>query len=133
MYGAAGARRLPHINPSEDQGRPAILQAALHGLCPRCGAQTVFDGPVDFHPKCSACAFDLSRGEASGRFAAIITLLCAALLSGLALAIDEIAHPPLWLQLLIWVPLTVASVIFGVRFSKAALLALRYAKAQQKD
>lgn len=108
------------------------MQAALHGLCPRCGAQTVFDGPAAFHPRCSACSYDFASREGGGRFAAMITLFCAALLTGLAMAIDEIARPPLWLQLLLWVPLTMAGVIFGVRFSKAALLALRYAKAQQK-
>lgn len=132
MSGAAGARRLPRTKLSHQQSAPGILQAALHGLCPRCGAQTVFDGPVIFHLTCSACACDFARREGGGRFAAIITFLCAALLTALAMLVDEIADPPLWLQALIWAPLTMAGVIFGVRFAKAALLALRFAKAQQE-
>ncbi|HET6537692.1 MAG TPA: DUF983 domain-containing protein [Sphingopyxis sp.] len=131
MYGAAGAHRLPRTKECE-YGQPGFFSAAHHGLCPRCGAQSVFEGLVHFHPRCAGCGLDFSRSEAGGRFAAIITFLFAALLIGLAMALDEMADPPLWLQLAIWAPLTAVGVIYVVRFSKAGLLMLRYMKAQQR-
>lgn len=129
MFGAAGERRLPRTK-EEHWVEPPIMQAALHGLCPRCGAQSVFDGVADFHPKCANCEYALAEKEAGGRFAAFVTLLFAMLLMGLSAIVAEIGKPPFWLQLLIWVPITIVGVIGTVRFAKAGLLALRYAKAK---
>lgn len=129
MFGVAGARRLPHIN-SLGHEPPTIGRAALHGLCPRCGAQTVFEEIVRFQPRCTACRLDFSGYEAGGRFAALVTFFVVILLTTASVVVDSALNPPFWLQILLWVPLTMASVIFCVRCAKSGWLALRYAKAQ---
>ncbi len=62
MSGVAGAHRSPRTKlPDSEQhqkGQPPVWRAALFGLCPECGAPTLFDGPTKFAPRCRACGLD---------------------------------------------------------------------------
>ncbi len=127
MSGAAGARRSPRTKlPDTDsiaKGQPPVWRAALFGLCPECGAKTLFDGPVKFHVRCGACRLDYGRYNVGDGPAAFLTLIIGALLVALALALDAAVQPPLWVHVLLWVPLTAAAVVYGLRVAKGALLA----------
>ena len=127
MSGAAGARRSPRTKlPTGDKiqkGQPPVWRAALFGLCPECGAQSLFNGPVQFHAKCAACGLDYGRYNVGDGPAAFLTLIIGALLVALALAFDAVVRPPLWVHVLLWVPLTAAAVVYGLRVAKGALLA----------
>jgi uncharacterized protein (DUF983 family) len=50
-------------------------------------------------------------------------MIIGALLIVAALLLDFALNPPLWVHVILWVPLTVAAVIYGLRLAKAALLA----------
>jgi len=107
-------------------GQPGIVPAALFGLCPRCGARTLFDGVAQFAPRCRACALDLSRFNVGDGPAAFVTMLVGAVIVGLAMWLEVSWHPPFWVHVVLWVPLTVAAVIWGLRAGKGALLAAEY-------
>lgn len=132
MFGVAGERRLPRTKQHRQES-PTIKAAALNALCPRCGAQSVFEDMVRFQLRCSSCHLDLAQYEAGGRFAAFVTVLAVAVLTAASILVDEALGLPFWAQILIWVPLTMASVIYAVRLGKSTWLALRYAKAQLPD
>lgn len=127
MSGAAGARRSPRTKlPAGDniqKGQPPVWRAALFGLCPECGAPSLFDGPVKFRAKCGACGLDTGRYNVGDGPAAFLTLIVGALLIAIALTLDAMVRPPLWVHIILWVPLTAAAVIYGLRVGKAALLA----------
>ena len=127
MSGAAGARRSPRTKlPAGNQpqkGQPPIARAALFGLCPECGAQTLFDGPVKFAPRCRVCGLDFESYNVGDGPAAFLTLIIGALLIAIALTIDALFRPPFWVHVVLWVPLTAAAVVYGLRVGKAALLA----------
>lgn len=127
MSGAAGARRSPRTKlPAGDnikKGQPPVWRAALFGLCPECGASTLFDGPVKFEERCRVCALDYSRYNVGDGPAAFLTLIIGALLIAIALTLDAALRPPLWVHVILWVPLTAAAVVYGLRVGKAALLA----------
>lgn len=130
MSGAAGARRslrtkLPGDKPNQ-KGQPPVARAALFGLCPRCGAQTLFDGPVKFAPHCRVCTLDYSAFNVGDGPAAFLTLIIGALLIVAALTLDAVARPLFWVHILLWVPLTAAAVVYGLRVGKAALLAIEH-------
>lgn len=108
------------------KGQPGIAAAALSGLCPRCGARSLFDGPVRFAPKCRDCELEFSRFNVGDGPAAILILLIGGLVAGLAIWLQLAFDPPYWLQAAIWVPVTLALVIGGLRVSKAALLASEF-------
>ena len=107
-------------------GEPTSLSVALGGLCPRCGAKTLFAGFARFAPTCRACQLDFTAFNVGDGPAAFLTLGIGALVTGLAIALELGASPPWWLHVLLWLPLTAILVLVSLRHSKAALLALEY-------
>ena len=105
---------------------PTPLEVSLGGLCPRCGAKTLFAGFARFAASCSACKLDFTAFNVGDGPAAFLTLGIGALITGLAIALELAATPPWWVHVLIWLPLTVAMVMGSLRYSKGALLALEY-------
>ena len=110
----------------DNEGQPGIAQAALFGLCPQCGAQTLFDGPARFAPRCGTCGLDFEKFNVGDGPAGFLTLIIGAVLVGLALALDAALRPPLWIHALIWVPVTIGAVLVGLRYAKGALLAAEF-------
>ena len=107
-------------------GQPGLVPAALFGLCPQCGGQTLFDGIAAFAPRCSACGLDYSRFNVGDGPAAFLTLIIGALVTGMALWLEISVQPPFWVHMLLWIPITGGLVIWGLRAGKAALLAAEY-------
>ncbi|HEX8193556.1 MAG TPA: DUF983 domain-containing protein [Allosphingosinicella sp.] len=105
---------------------PTPVQVSLGGLCPRCGAKTLFAGFARFAASCRACGLDFTAFNVGDGPAAFLTLGIGALVTGLAIALELISTPPWWVHVLIWLPLTVAMVMGSLRYSKGALLALEY-------
>ncbi len=112
----------------ETQVAPAtpLVRAAVSGRCPRCQVGPLFDGWVQFAPRCRACGLDLSQFNVGDGPAAFLILIVGGLVTALALFLQLAAHPPFWVHILLWVPLTSALVILCLRVSKAALLILEY-------
>jgi uncharacterized protein (DUF983 family) len=108
------------------KGQPAFGEAALFGLCPKCGAKTLFAGITAFAPRCRVCGLDISRFNVGDGPAAFLTLIVGTLIVGLALWLQLSVEPPWWVHVLLWVPLTIAGVVGGLRLAKAALLYAEY-------
>lgn len=83
----------------------------------------MFDGPIKFSERCDACGLDYGRYNVGDGPAAFLTLIIGALLIICALFLDFAVQPPLWVHILLWVPLTAAAVVYGLRLGKGALLA----------
>jgi uncharacterized protein (DUF983 family) len=111
---------------------PALVQAALQGLCPRCGARSLFAGIVRFAPSCRACQLDFAAFNVGDGPAAFLILIVGALVTGLAIALELGASPPFWLHLLLWPLVTLALVLGSLRIAKAALLAAEYRNAARE-
>ncbi|MFA6218530.1 MAG: DUF983 domain-containing protein [Erythrobacter sp.] len=116
--------------PDKREGQPGqspdLGSAALLGLCPRCGSKTLFSGWLAFADKCGACGLDLSRFNVGDGPAALVTLAVGAITVGLAIWLQLSVEPAWWVHVLLWVPLTTALVIAGLRTTKAFLLASEY-------
>ncbi len=112
--------------PDTEKGRPALSEVALFGLCPQCGERTLFQGWIKLAPKCSACGLDYDRFNVGDGPAAFLILLVGALVTGLAVWLQVAVNPPWWLHVLLWLPLTIALTMAGLRLAKAALLASEY-------
>jgi uncharacterized protein (DUF983 family) len=108
--------------PEETKGQPRIAEAALFGLCPRCGAKTLFTGWTRFADRCRACGLDLTNFNVGDGPAAFLTMIVGALVVILALWLQLSVEPPWWVHVLLWAPLTTIGVVFGLRLAKAALL-----------
>ena len=102
------------------------MQAALRGLCPRCGAKTLFSGFATFASRCRACQLDFSAFNVGDGPAAFLTLGVGGLITLLAIILELSADPPFWVHILLWLPLTTVLVVLSLRVSKAILLVLEY-------
>ena len=122
MCGAAGARRFT-ADPAVTE--PSPLGTALAGNCPRCGAHSLFAGWVSFAHKCRACGLDFDGFNVGDGPAAFLILIIGAMVTVGALVLDAAAEPPWWVHL-VWVPITAALTIGGLRLGKAGLLAQEY-------
>jgi uncharacterized protein (DUF983 family) len=105
---------------------PSAPLAALKGLCPRCGAQTLFRSLATFAPRCRACQLDFSAFNVGDGPAAFLTLIVGSVITGLAIGLELTVKPPFWVHILLWVPITALAVLGCLRVAKALLLALEY-------
>jgi uncharacterized protein (DUF983 family) len=108
--------------PDEAKGQPTLREAALFGLCPRCGARTLFDGPIKFAARCGACGLDFQAFNVGDGAAAFVTMAVGGVVMILVIALELAASPPWWVHVLLWIPVTSLGVIGALRVSKAALI-----------
>lgn len=116
----------PNSQGSENAGQPGVLPAALFGLCPKCGGRTLFCGVAQFAPSCSACGLDFSRFNVGDGPAAFLTMIVGTLVTVLAGWMALRFDPPLWVYVVVLVPVTLGAIIWGLRAGKAALLASEF-------
>lgn len=108
------------------KGQPALREAALFGLCPRCGERSLFSGWIAFADRCPPCGLDFSRFNVGDGPAAFLTLIIGAILVGFATWLAVAVSPPWWVHVILWVPLAIGLTIGGLRLAKAALLWSEY-------
>ena len=94
----------------------------MRGLCPDCGAPTLFAGVATFADRCASCGLDFSRYNVGDGPAAFLTLIVGAAMLTLAMVVEIKLTPPMWVHVVLWFPLTFAAVIGSLRVAKAALL-----------
>ncbi len=105
---------------------PGTAEAALRGLCPRCGAPGLFRGAVSFEPECGRCALDLAQFNVGDGPAAFLIFIVGGIVMLGAILLELNAHPPIWVHILLWLPITTILTVFLLRLAKAALLLLEY-------
>jgi uncharacterized protein (DUF983 family) len=117
---------------SEGAGGPAPFDCGVRGLCPRCGATTLFRGPVAFADRCRACGLDFAAFNVGDGPAAFLTLILGGIVTVLAIWLDLKVGPPFWVHVVLWVPLTIGGVVGSLRVAKGMLLALEYARGARE-
>ena len=113
-------------SPETREGQPGSAEAALLGLCPRCGAKTMFAGMLAFAERCPTCELDYARFNVGDGPTALVTLAVGTITVALAVSVELSFGPSWWVHVLLWLPLTFALVIGGLRVTKAWLLASEY-------
>jgi len=120
------------VPPDTKKGQPGIATAALFGCCPRCHGRTLFAGYAKFADRCRACGLDFSRFNVGDGPAAFLTLIIGTVITGLAIWLELAVEPPFWVHAILWVPLTAAAVLGGLRASKAWLLQAEYRRSARE-
>ncbi len=98
----------------------------LRCRCPACGQGPLFDGFLHVRAVCDACGADLSGQDSGDGPVAFIILIVGAVVVGLALVVEVRFSPPVWLHLLLWLPLTLILTLALMRPLKGVLIALQY-------
>ena len=99
--------------------------------CPACGAGPLFQGFLEVRKKCLACGADLSGQDSGDGPVPFVIFLVGAIVVGSALVVEVRYSPPVWLHLLLWLPLSLALVLGLMRPAKALLIALQFKHRRQ--
>jgi uncharacterized protein (DUF983 family) len=86
----------------------------------------LFSGFLTVMPQCEACGFDLRKAD-SGDGPAVFIILIVGCIVGFSALLTEIAfHPPVWLHLILWLPLTLILCLGLLRPFKGVMIALQF-------
>ena len=108
-------------------GAPNPYLAGLRGRCPNCGVGALFKGFLTVAPTCGACGYDLAKAD-SGDGPAVFVILIAGFLVAFAALFTEIAYgPPVWVHLVVFLPLALVVCLGLLRPFKGALIAAQFA------
>ena len=103
------------------------LLAGLAGRCPNCGEGALFRGFLTVADRCDVCGYDLSRAD-SGDGPAVFVILVGGFIVAFAALFTEIAYrPPIWVHMVVFLPMTVVVCGGLLRPMKGVLLAAQFA------
>lgn len=115
---------MPDYHPPDVPTSP--WRAGLLCRCPRCGEGPLFAGLLTVAPLCDGCGLDLAAQDSGDGPAVFVILVLGALVVGLALAVELIFAPPLWLHMVLWPPVILIGAVALLRPFKATLIAFQY-------
>ena len=98
----------------------------LRCVCPRCGKGGLYDGLLKVADCCPVCGLDLRPFNADDAAAFFIIVGYSALISPLALWLEFSLSPPLWVHVLVWVPVVAGGAIALMRIIKAWIIAQQF-------
>lgn len=102
------------------------LLAGLAGRCPNCGEGHLFEGFLKVTPRCEACGYDLARADSGDGPAVFVIMIAGFLLAFAALFTEFAFHPPIWVHLVVWLPLTGIVCLALLRPMKGLMLAAQF-------
>jgi uncharacterized protein (DUF983 family) len=106
--------------------QPPIL-TGIRGGCPRCGRGHLFKGYIGIRPACEKCGLDFGFADAGDGPAVFVILIAGFLVLGFALWLEFTFTPPLWLHILISLPVLIVVCGSLLRVLKGVLICLQYA------
>ena len=102
------------------------LKAAIRGRCPRCGQGRLFQGFLKVRPACEACGLDFTRIQTGDGPATFIMQIAGFIVGFSALFVEIRFHPPMWVHLIVWLPLVVALSLALMRPGRGLMIGLQY-------
>lgn len=107
----------PPVNP---------VSAGLSGKCPRCGQGKLFDGFLNVKKSCMACGLDYSFADSGDGPAVFVIMIVGFIVVGLVLFVELSYQPPIWVHLVLWLPLTILLAGGVLRPLKGLMIALQF-------
>jgi uncharacterized protein (DUF983 family) len=114
--------------PSVQDNQPARINPIRAGLlcrCPHCGHGPLFEGFLKVVDRCAVCGFDFSRLNTGDGAAIFIMQIAGGIVVFGALFVMIAWDPPIWLLLLITLPLVAGLSIGLMRPGKGVMIALQ--------
>lgn len=108
------------------------LKTGVSCKCPRCGQGSLFRGILDVCEVCENCELDLSSNDTGDGATIFVILILGALVVTLALWLEATMQPPIWVHLLVWIPVISVSSLLLLRPVKAILIGLHYKNLRHK-
>ena len=106
--------------------RVSPIAVGLACKCPRCGRGPLFDGYLTVAQACSVCGADLRKADSGDGPAVFIIFILGFLIVPLALLLESLVQPALWVHIVIWPPVVLGGALGLLRPAKGLLIALQY-------
>lgn len=123
---AAGPAGMAH-----DEGAPRDLWRAMRNgavmVCPACGRGRLFSRYLKVVDRCAACGEELHHQRADDAPPYFTMLIVGHLLVGGALSLERAFAPPMWVHMVVWLPLTLLLSLWLLPHLKGALVGLQWA------
>lgn len=119
------------LKPRADLHAGEAVRAGLLGRCPACGQGPLFEGFLKRRARCEACGFDLAEVDTGDGAATFIMQIAGFLVGFSALAVEIAWSPPLWLHLVVWLPLVAGLAVALMRPGKGLMTALHILRLRQ--
>jgi uncharacterized protein (DUF983 family) len=116
-------------NTAEPRERPlqqALLRGAM-GRCPACGEGRMFRSYLKVAERCPHCGEELHHHRADDAPAYFTMVIVGHIVIGGVLALEKAYGPPTWLQLAVWLPVTLVMSLALLPLVKGTLVALQWA------
>lgn len=107
-------------------GAPSPFVTGILGRCPACGRGRLFKGFLTIVPRCEVCGQDLAAEDSGDGPVAFIILIAGFIVVGAALVVEVKYQWPVWLHLLVWLPLALVLSVGLIRPLKGLLVALQF-------
>lgn len=101
-------------------------KAGLLCRCPACGKGGLYHGVLEVRDACTVCGFALKDHDHGDGAPYFVIIFFSTLTMALALWLELTYAPPVWLHLVLWIPLILLGSIGGLRMVKALLIAMEY-------
>lgn len=118
----------PRSEPTKlsERSEPAsALRAGVACRCPRCGKGRLFDGYLKVAHGCTECGLSFSCHDSGDGPAVFVVFVVGFIVVPLALFAELSFAPPLWLHMVIWIPVIIALSLYLLRPFKGVLIALQ--------
>lgn len=125
--GGGGGKREPERQSLPERPWKQAVLRGFRGRCPVCGTGSVFAGYLTIAPTCSVCGEELHHHRADD-LPPYLTILVVGhfIVSGL-LVTEKTLQPPIWVQMAVWLPVTLVLALLLVRPIKGAVVGLQWA------
>jgi uncharacterized protein (DUF983 family) len=98
----------------------------LRGKCPRCAQASMFASYIGLREQCPACGLDYAFADGGDGPAVFVMFLAGCVGLGATLWFEFTFEPPLWMHLIISLPLISGLCLGLLRPLKGLLIALQY-------
>ena len=105
----------------------SAIKRGFRGRCPRCGAGKLFRAFLKVDNSCSVCGLDFTPHRADDLPAYLVIVIVGHLVVPTALIVETDFSPPVWLQLAIYLPLTLILSLLLLQPVKGAIVGLQWA------
>jgi uncharacterized protein (DUF983 family) len=103
------------------------LKRGFCGRCPRCGEGKLFRVFLKVEDRCSVCGLDFTPHRADDLPAYLVIVIVGHIVVPTVLLIETDYSPPVWLQLAVYLPLTVLMSLALLQPVKGAVVGLQWA------
>jgi uncharacterized protein (DUF983 family) len=117
----------PSVPQTANRSIPQAMRRGLLGRCPHCGRGRLFRAFLKVADECPACGQDFRHQQADDAPAYFVILVVGHIVVPLALAVETAFSPPYWLQLTIWLPVTLGLSLALLQPFKGAIVAWQWA------